>query len=158
MARPKKAPPLRHGEFVFWVRRPSLDYGFRLQHDRYSDDPYYEDHSLSFLAECLYPDRFKGRVAEAQFFADRKLTAGSEHRSHRPDDAPKAVGSIRVGKERFEMGGFLPPEACWRLGASMVAGTITSMSVGALWIKPSHAYLQSMSWHGPDFDPVAYVG
>lgn len=158
MPRKAKAPPLKHDEFVLWVRRPSLDYGFRLQHDRYDDDPYHEHHSLSFVAECLYPDRFKGRVAEAQFFARDDLRAGSEHRSRRPEDPPKAVGSIVVNKAKFEMGGFLPTEACWRLGAAMVAGTITSMTAGALWIKPSHAYLQSMSWHGPEFDPVAYIG
>lgn len=158
MPRNAKAAPLRHDEFVFWVRRPSLDYGFRLQHDRHSGDPYYEGHSLSFVAECLFPDRFKGRVAEAQFFARENLTAGSEHRSRRPEDPPKAVGSIRVGKEKFDMGGFLPTDACWRLGAAMAAGTITSMTAGALWIKGGHAYLKSMSWHGPEFDPVAYIG
>lgn len=158
MPRKPKAPPLRHDEFVFLVRQPSLTYGFRLQHDRHSDDPYYEDQSLSFEVECLHPDRFKGRVAEVTFFADRKLVAGSEHRSRRPEDPPKAVGSIVVGKEKFDMGGFLPPEACWRLGAAMAAGTITSMTAGAIWIKRSHAYLQSMSWRGPEFDPVAYIG
>lgn len=158
MPRKAKAPPLRHDEFVFWVHRPSLSYGFRLQHDRWIDDPYDEHQSLSFVVECLCPDRFKGREAEAKFFADRKLGAGSEHRSRRPADPPKAVGSIVVGKAKFEMGGFLPTEACWRLGTAMAAGTITSMTAGALWIKPSHAYLQSLSWHGPEFDPVAYIG
>jgi hypothetical protein len=141
-------------EFAFWVRRPSLDYGFRLQHDRYSSDPYYEDQSPSFVAECLYPDRFKGREAEAHFFADRKLTAGSEHRSCRPEDPPKAVGSIVVGRDKFDMSGFLPTEACWRLGQAMAVGTITSMTAGAAWIKRGHAHLGSMMWHGPEFDPV----
>lgn len=158
MPRKAKAPPLRHDEFVFWVRRPSFDYGFSLQHDRYSDDPYNEHQSLSFLFECLYPDRFKGRVAQAQFFARDNLTAGSEHRSRRPEEPIKAVGSIIVNKAKFEMGGFLPTEACWRLGAAMAAGAITSMTAGALWIKPSHAYLRSLSWHGPEFDPVDYIG
>jgi hypothetical protein len=158
MSKRAKGPPVKHDEFVFWVRRPSLDYGFRLQHDRYSDDPYYEDHSLSFVAECLYPDRFKGREAQARFFADHKLTAGSEHRSRRPEDPPKAVGSILVGKARFEMSGFLPTEACWRLGGAMAAGTITAMTAGAAWIKRGHAHLGSMMWHGPEFDPVSYIG
>lgn len=153
-----KLPPRKHDEFVFWVRRPALEYTFRLQHDRDESDPYHEGESLSFVAECLYPDRFKGRETKAEFFSDRKLIADSEHRSRRPEDPPKAVGSIRAGKAKFEMGGFLPPVACWRLGQAMAAGMITSMTAGAVWIKPGQAYLGSMMWHGPDFDPVEYIG
>lgn len=153
-----RAADVRNDEFVFWARRPSASYSFSLQHDRRIDDPYDEHQSFSFLVECLSPDRFKGREAEAQFFARDTLTAGSEARRRRPAEPILAVGSIRVTKSRFEIGGFLPPEVCWRVCAAMAAGTITSMNANAFWQTPGHAYLHSISFHGPDFDPVEYLG
>lgn len=156
MARTKAQKPT-HEEFVFWVRRPSASYSFSLQHDRQIDDPYDEHQSFSFQVECLYPDRFKGRDAEALFFARDSLTAGSEVRRRRPAEPVRAVGSIQVTRSRFEIGGFLPPEVCWQVCAAMAAGTITSMNANAFWQKPSHAYLNSISFNGPEFDPVAYI-
>jgi hypothetical protein len=158
MAKTKKPPPSTHDEFVFWVRRPSPHYSFNLQHDRRIDDPYNEHQSLSFIADCIYPDRFKDREASAQFFARESLAAGSELRKRRPEEPDKAVGSIMAGKARFEVGGFLPPHICWELAAAMAAGTITSMNANAFWVGRGHAYLNSISFHGPEFDPVAYVG
>ena len=157
MAKSRTAKPT-YDEFVFRVRRPSASYSFSLQHDRRIDDPYDEHQSFSFLVECLYPDRFKGREAEAQFFARDSLTAGSEVRRRRPTDPILAVGSIRATKSRFELGGFLPPEVCWRICAAMAAGTITSMNTNALWQTAGHAYLNSISFRGPDFDPLEYLG
>lgn len=157
MARAKVAQQT-HDEFVFWVRRPSASYRLSLQHDRRIDDPYDEHQSFSFQVECLYPDRFKGREADALFFARDSLTAGSEVRRKRPMEPILAVGSIRATKSRFEIGGFLPPDVCWRLCSAMAVGTITSMNASAVWQKPSHAYLNSISFSGPDFDPVAYIG
>ena len=101
---------VRYDEFVFWVLRPSATYTFSLQHDRRIDEPYDEHQSFSFLVECLSPDRFKGREAEAHFFARDSLTAGSEARRRRPTEPVLAVGSIQATKSRFEVGGFLPPE------------------------------------------------
>lgn len=158
MAGRSRTPTARYDEFVFWVRRPSATYTFSLQHDRRIDDPYDEHQSFSFLVECLSPDRFKGREAEAMFFADDNLTAGSDVRRRRPAEAILAVGSIRATKSRFEVGGFLPPEVCWQVCAAMAAGTITSMGVNALWSTRGHAYLTSISFRGPEFDPVAYLG
>lgn len=106
-------------EFIFRVRRPSTSYSFSLQHDHRIDDPYDEQQSFSFLVECLSPDRFKGREAEANIFADDRLTVGSDKRRQRPVEPILAVGSIRATKSRFEVGGFLPPEVCWQLGAAM---------------------------------------
>lgn len=39
----------------------------------------------------------------------------------------------------------------------MSAGTITSMLANALWIAPGDAYLNSISFREPEFDPVAYL-
>lgn len=157
MAKPK-AQKLTHEEFVFRVHRPSATYTFSLQHDRRIDDPYDEHQSFSFLVECLSPDRFKGRQAEALFFARDSLTAGSEVRRRRPSEPILAVGSIRATKSRFEVGGSLPPEVCWQVCAAMAAGTINSMGANAHWITPGHAYLNSVSFRGPEFDPIAYLG
>lgn len=158
MAGRSRAAEVRYDEFLFWIRRPSPTYTFSLQHDRRIDDPYDEHQSLSFLAECISPDRFKGREAEAVFFARDSLTAGSEARRCRPADPLLAVGSIQATKSRFEVGGFLPPEVCWQVGAAMTAGTITSMGTNARWTTRGHAYLNSISFRGPDFDPIAYLG
>lgn len=158
MAKRPKAQKPTHEEFVFRVRRPSVSYSFSLQHDRGIDDPYDEQQSFSFLVKCLSPDRFNGREAEANLFADHLLTAGSEKRRRRPAEPILAVGSIRATKSRFEVGGFLPPEVCWQVCAAMAAGTITSMLVNALGTTSGHAYLNSISFHGPEFDPVAYLG
>lgn len=148
---------VRYDEFVFWLRRPSATYSFNLQHDRRINDPYDEHQSLGFLVECLSPDRFKGREAEAMFFARDGLTAGGDLRRQRPAEPILAVGSIRATKARFEVGGFLPSEVCWQLGAAMAAGTITSMGANALWTTRGHAYLNSISFRGPEFDPIAYL-
>lgn len=149
---------VRYDEFVFWVRRPSATYTFSLQHDRRIDYPYDEHQSFSFLVECLWPERFHGREAEAHFFADESLTAGSYVHRRRPSETILAVGSIRATKCQFEVGGFLPPEVCWQVCAAMAVGTITSMGANGHWITPGHAYLNSISFRGPEFDPVAYLG
>lgn len=158
MARRSRAADVRHDEFVFWVRRPSATYTFSLQHDRRIDEPYDEHQSLSFLVECLSPDRFRGREAEAMFFADDNLAAGSDVRRRRPTEPILAVGSIRATKTRFEVSGFLPPIVCWQVCAAIAAGTITSMGANAHWTTRGHAYLNSISFRGPEFDPVAYLG
>jgi len=124
----------RYEEFAFRVRRPSVSYSFSLQHNHRIDDPYDEHQSFSFLVECLSPDRFKGREAEANLFVDDSLTAGSDKRRQRPAEPIVAVGSIRATKSRFEVSGFLPTEVCWQLCAAMSAGTITSMLANARWI------------------------
>lgn len=157
MAQKPKAQKTTHEEFVFRVGRPSASYSFSLQHDHRIDDPYDEQQSFSFLVECLSPDRFKGRETTANLFADDRLTAGSDKRRQRTAEPILAVGSIQATKSRFEVGGFLPPEVCWQVGAAMSAGTVTSMLANARWITPGHAYLNSISFRGPEFDPVAYL-
>jgi hypothetical protein len=153
-----RAPAPRHEEFVFRVRRPSVSYHFSLQDDRRVDDPYDEMLSITFIAECLYPNRCKGRETEARFHADSRLTAGSKQRERKPEDPIKAVGSIRIGKARFEVGGFLPPDICWRLGAAMAAGSVTAMLANGHWPTRGHGYLNSIAFYGPEFDPATYIG
>jgi hypothetical protein len=85
------------------------------------------------------------------------MAAGSEFR-RAPKDKPLAVGSIIVGKNRFEVSGFLPPDACWNIGAAIAAGTIISMSANGRWPTRGHGYLSSISFHGPEFDPIDYIG
>ena len=150
-------PAIRYEEFVFRVRQPSTYFNFSLQHDRHADDPYDEAHTLSFIAECIYPKRCKGRETVAHFHPDPSLTEGSEHRRH-CKERPKAVASIIVGKSRFEVSGFLPPELCWRVGQAMATGTITSMTTNGQFPTLGHGYLSSVSFHGPEFDPLDYVG
>lgn len=166
MAKRVRGQPLRHDEFVFYVRRPSLRYGFRLQHEKWIDDPYDESLSLQFVAECIYPDRFKDREAAGLFFAREGLEAGAALR-RRPNEAtfgapktepPKAVGSITARGAEFEVSGFLPPQACWHLASAIQAGVITSMLANAFWVGRGLAHLNSISFLGPEFDAVAYVG
>lgn len=157
MVKRSRSSKLVHDEFVFWIRRPSIYYNFSLQHDRRFSDPYEERQTLHAIVECIYPDRCKGRVADAAFLPDPDMAEGSQMRSRPPEDPPKAIGSIIVGKSRFEVSAFLPPDACWRLAAAMANGTVTSMSAGSNWPRPGHGYINSISFHGPEFDPVEYV-
>lgn len=157
MARQKRKAPDTYQEFLFWVRLPSTYYNFSLQHDRRISNPYDEHHTLHFDVECIYPDRCKGREAQASFHPDRRMAEGSEFR-RTCKERPLAVGSIIVGKARFDVGGFLPPDVLWPLAPAMAAGTITSMSANGRWPTKGHGYLNSVSFHGPEFDPIAYLG
>jgi hypothetical protein len=144
-------------EFIFWVRHPSIYYSFSLQRDRWQDDPYDEAGSVSFDVECIHPVRCKGRNAKAEFHADPNLIHGSELRL-KPRTAPKAVASIVLGKVKFDVGGHLPPSTCWRLASAIAAGTIASMLANAHWTGRGHAWVNSVSFHGPEFDPTEYIG
>lgn len=153
----RRKPRMEHVEFVFRIGRPAAYYNFSLQHDRYDPDPYSERLHLRFGVWCLYPERLKGQDGEATFFSDARLSLGSQERL-KPHEPPKAVGSVVIRKQRLEVGGHLPPDAIWRLCDAMAKETITSMSAGGTWLKRSHAHLGSISFHGPDFDPVDYIG
>ena len=158
MPRRKTAsPPVKHDEFVFWVREPSIRYGFAIQHMRDETDPYNERLSLNFVVECLAPEKFLGRTTRAQFFHDHDLAHGSEHRL-KPFDRPRSVAGVEINKSRFDLGGHLPPEALWQLGHAMAAGTVTSLTAGGIWVGRGRAHLRSLSFHGPDFDPIEYIG
>lgn len=158
MTKRKEAAADRYEEFVFLLRRPSMSYTFALENDRREHDRYREQLSLHFLVECLGPERFKGREGEASFFADDTLSRGSKARSRHSDALVEAVGSVIVTKARLEVGGFLPPQMCRDLPMAIAAGAVTSLNANAMWIKRNHAYVTSLMFNGPEFDPIAYLG
>ncbi|MFN9251403.1 MAG: hypothetical protein ACK58O_10120 [Brevundimonas sp.] len=155
MAKRSPEPAPLFDEFRFWVRRPSITCSFSLQFDRREDDPYAELLSLQFPIECLEPKKFRGRETVARFFGREGLEAGSPERQRRPEQALKAVGSLHATRTRFDVGGFLPPSMCWNLCTAMTAGSVTSLSASAFWTKRGHAYLKSLAFRGPEFDPLA---
>ena len=159
MARARKAPPPTHQEFVFHVRAPSVSYGFGIEHDRRRREwrPFDEHHALRFVTECIWPDRFKGREAKATIYpepalADHKLLDGDG------DVRRRWIGYVHATKTVFETVIWLPPPACWPLGDAMASGLIRSMLTnGPIEPRGMHR-ATSASFHGPEFDPVVYVG
>ncbi len=158
MAIAKKALEAKYETFVFWIRRPSLTYRFALQHQKWIDDPYYESHSLTLIAQCLYPERFKDWEAAVLFFASDQLSAGDASRVKRPEEPIKAVGSVMYGKSRLDVSGFLPTAMIWRLGSAIHQGLITSMSVNGRRVNRGHIHANSLGFHGPDYDPIEDFG
>jgi hypothetical protein len=157
MARAKKAPQ-PHQEFVFHVRAPSVSYGFGIEHDRRDREwrPFREDRTLHFVTECIWPDRFKGREGKATIYpepayVDHKLLSEGDVRR-------KWIGYVRATKSVFETIIWLPPHACWPLGDAMASGLVRSMLTnGPIEPRGMHR-ATSASFHGPEFDPVDYVG
>lgn len=145
-----------HEEFVFEVRRPSAAYGFSLQPLKHDPDVYWERQSFEFVATCIYPDRFDGRQASGRLSGDRKLMDLDLRRG--AGTALTGVGFIEAGKSEFQIDIGLPFDACWNVGAAMAAGTITSMLTNGPILNRGKAPVTSVSFHGPEFDPRAYVG
>ncbi len=144
-----------HEEFVFWVSDPSLDYGISLINLRHRSHPFEEDLTLKFAATCISPDRFKGRSAIATLrghrdFLDRIKDPQAE--------LPGGVASVVVTKSRFEFWANVPHDTCWQIASAMAAGSIRSMLANAPIFVPKHSFINSLSFHGPEFDPIAYVG
>jgi hypothetical protein len=63
---PARAAARQYEEFVFWVREPSASYSVHLRADIQRDDLIAEHQSLSVVADCIWPARFKGRVASGE--------------------------------------------------------------------------------------------
>ncbi len=144
-----------HEEFVFWASNPSLDYGMSLIDLRYRSHPFEEDVTLKFTATCIYPGRYKDRSASATLRGYRNFLA----RIQNPQaDLPGGVASIVATKAQFEFWADVPYDACWQLAAAMSAGSIRSMLANAPVFTPKHSFINSISFHGPEFDPVEYVG
>lgn len=158
MARAKKAPPPTHEEFVFHVRAPSVSYGFRIEHDRRRREwqPFAERHTLHFITECIYPDRFKGRESKATIYPEPALV---DHKLLDEDDVRrKWIGYVHATKGAFETVIWLPPQVCWPIGDAMASGLIRSMLAnGPVEPRGMHRVI-SASFHGQEFDPVDYVG
>lgn len=158
MPRTNSSPRQTHEEFVFHVRRPSIDYSFGLQYDRKraEHEPFDRSQTMTFLVEGIWPKLIKGREGLARLWPEDGYTEGSRV----PDDSHlrRAVGYIKATKTLLEVSLHLPPEDCWRLAQGMAAGLVTSMLASGPTeprgiIRPRHA-----SFHGPEFDPVEYVG
>lgn len=158
MARAKKPPPPTHEEFVFHARAPSLSYGFGIQHDRRRREwePFEERHTLDFVTECTWPDRFKGREGKATIYPEPALV---DHKLLDKDDVRwKWIGHIRATKGEFETALWLPPPVCWQLGNAMATGLIRSMLTNGLIEPRGMNRITSASFYGQEFDAVEYVG
>jgi hypothetical protein len=157
MGRPKK-PLLTHEEYVFHVRAPSLSYHFSIEHDRKRREwrPFDESEAIHFVGECIWPSRSKGREAQATLRPEPALV---DHELLKEDDLlRKQFGYIRVTKAEFEVVVWLPPAVCWRLGEAMISGLVRSMLVNGRIETRSMNRVTSVSFHGQELDPVAYVG
>ncbi len=151
----RPAAKMAHEEFVFWVSDPSLDYGINLINLRHRPHPFEEDLTLKFTATCISPSRFNGRSATATLRGYRDFLS----RIHDPKiELPAGVASIVVTKSRFEFWADIPHDACWQIASAMTAGSIRSMLANAPNFVPKHSFINSVSFHGPEFDPVEYVG
>lgn len=157
MPRPKK--PIRtHEEYVFRIRAPSLSYHFGIEHDRKRREwrPFDESEAIHFVTECLLPERFKGREGRATLRPEPALI---DHKLLDEDDIlRRRFGYIRATKGEFETVLWLPPPVCWRLGEAMASGLVRSMLTNGLIETRSMNRVTSASFHGEEFDPVAYVG
>lgn len=74
------------------------------------------------------------------------------------DWKPEAIGHLEAGKSKFEINASLPLDACWQVGAAMSAGSITSMLLNGPVLSRGRTTLTSISFEGPDFDPLVYIG
>ncbi len=158
IVKPKRAARESFEEFVFWVRSPSAAYSFGVRHDKHADDPYDERQSLRFNAICIYPDRFKEWTADAHLFGSDDLVPGALGRRDRREKLITAIGYVSCTKTRFEISGSVACETLWHLGHAMAVGTVTSMLANCQMLTRGKGKVKSMSFHGPDFDPVGYVG
>lgn len=154
--RARSAPKPSHEEFVFRVRDPSASYGFSIQFMKHERDSFWEHQTITFMAECLYPDRFSGREATVRLSGyrdqmDMKLRNAGDWKPH-------SVGYMEAGKSRFEVNASLPLDSSWQVGAAISAGSITSMLLNGPVLYRGKTTLTSISFDGPEFDPVAYVG
>jgi hypothetical protein len=156
MAKRVVRPIPRSAEFVFEVRPPSWSYDFSLQLEKSRDDPFDERQALQFTAPCLYPDRFKGREAQVRLYGQRNLVEAD--RQQRPKVPPNGVASILATKAKFELWAHLPSDACWQIGAAMAAGTVRYMLANAPVFAPKHSFVNSLSFEGPGFDALGYIG
>lgn len=158
MARQPKRAKLTYAEFVSHIRAPSVSYGFSIQHDRrrQEDEPFEERHTLHFVTECIYPDRFKDREGKATIYPE---PAFIDHKLLSEDDVRrKWIGYVRATKDEFETIIWLPPQVCWPLGAAMASGLVRSMLAnGPVEPRGMHRVI-STSFYGQEFDPVEYVG
>ena len=144
-----KKPVEQHEQFVFKIGTPSWAYSFALQHDRRDPDPYWEHQSLELPAQCLHPDRFKGREAKVRVMGNRNLARADRRQSG--ETPPHGVGFIEIRGQRFEVMLSLPSDACWAVGSAISAGSIRYVVTNGPRVFRGSALVRSMSFDGPSF-------
>lgn len=156
--RGRKSASPTHEEYVFHVRAPSLSYRFSIEHERNRREwrPFDESEVVHFVAECIWPDRLRGREATATLRPEPALV--NHKLLDEGDTLRQRFGYVRATKSEFETSIWLPPAACWRLGRAMAAGMVSSMLANGLIETRGMNRVTSVSFHGTEFDPVAYVG
>lgn len=153
-----KSTRREYEEYVFHITAPSVHYSFSIEQDRKLRElePFNEHETLQFETECIWPDRFKGRKGTATVWPDPIL---AEPRKLAPDAVDRGrFGYIHATRSVFETSLSLPPQACWRLGQAIASGLISSMLTNGKVDARSFNRITSVSFHGQEFDPVAYVG
>ena len=102
MVRAKKSSARSYEEFVFHIRAPSLSYEFGIEPDRKRREwrPFDESHTLNFVTECIWPDRFKGREGRATLWPEPALV--DDKLLDEDDVRRKWVGYIRAPTGEFE--------------------------------------------------------
>lgn len=146
----------QHEQFIFEVGTPSWAYHFAIQHDRRDPDLYWEHQSLELPAQCLYPDRFKGREAKVRLLGSRDLAGRDRTRSR--ETPANGVGFIEVRRQRFDVMLSLPSDACWHIGHAISAGSIRYVATNGPRVLRGSALVGSMSFDGPAFDLADYTG
>lgn len=156
MARAKKRAAQAHEEFVFRIKSPSVAYLFGIQHARWDPAPFFEFLDLSMIGDCLYPPRVKGRVCQIKVrpnpvLGDKTLKKGSP-------STPAFIGYVKTTKSVFEASVYLPPDVFWNTANAIASGLFKSMLFNGPVETRSMTKLIALSFHGDEFDPVAYVG
>ena len=158
MARKVQAPAVRFEEFVFWLSVPSVSYSFGVEHDRRRREwqPFAERHTLNFVTECIYPNRFNDRRGKATIYPEPALV---DFQLLSDDDVRRRwIGYVRATKSEFEAVLWLPPKVLRPLGEAMASGLVRSMLTnGAVEPRGMHRVV-SVAFRGQDFDPVGYIG
>ena len=156
MTKKPKARKPAYEEFVFRMGAPSTSYSFSTQLRPQEHDAFWEHQNIVFMAECLCPARFKGREAKVNLMGERDQMDMAVRIGR--DWKPEAIGWMDAGKSKFDLTVSLPLDACWQVGAAMSAGTITSMTLNGPVLSRGRTTLISISFHGPEFDPLDYIG
>jgi hypothetical protein len=108
------------------------------------------------MTECIWPDRFKGREGTGTIYPEPAFV---DHKLLSEDDVRRRwIGHIRTTKGEFDTVLWLPPQVCWRLAESMASGLSRSMLTNGFPEGRGMNRVIAASFHGQEFDPVAYVG
>jgi len=68
------------------------------------------------------------------------------------------LGALVVTPKKFRLRVYLSVGTSRWLGTAIGLGPVTSLFTNGYWLRGSSMRLTSLSFRGPDFDPVAYAG